>query len=302
MRIGQSESRSISELCSLLGYSRQAYYQYQRQSEKEALQCDLLIQEVLEIRRKQKKLGTRKLLHKLNAFMQKHGINIGRDAFFNLLANNGLLIRKRNRKKPITTFSSHWLRKHPNLIIGFIPTGPNQLWQSDITYIELADGFAYLCLITDAYSHKIVGFCLSETLEAKGCVEALKMALKNNPELHNLIHHSDRGVQYCCADYVALLAKNSIRISMTQSGDPRENALAERVNGILKDELLESSYPNFKAAQKAIAIAISIYNHERPHGSIENLTPAEAHQRTGELKKLWKNYYAINNRKEVVMG
>jgi putative transposase len=302
MRVGQSESRSIRELCLLLGYSRQAFYQYRKQSEKEALEYDLLIQEVLEIRQKQKRIGTRKLFHKMNSFMEHHGIVIGRDAFFDLLSVHGLLIRKRRRKKPLTTFSNHWLRKHPNLIIGFIPLGPNQLYVSDITYIELEDGFAYLSLITDAYSRKIVGFYLSEKLTAKGCIEALKMAFKNNSERGRLIHHSDRGVQYCCADYVALLNRNSVRISMTQSGDPLENAIAERVNGILKEELLENVYPSFKEAQKAVAIAVSIYNNERPHGSIDYLTPSEAHQGEGELKKRWKNYFAIQNRKEITMG
>lgn len=302
MRVGQSESRSISELCSLLGYSRQAFYQHQKQSEKEALQYDLLIQEVLEIRKTQKRIGTRKLFHVTLGFRELHGIAIGRDAFFDLLSFHGLLIRKRRRKKPLTTFSDHWLRKHPNLIIGFIPLGPNQLWVADITYIDLDEGHAYLCLITDAYSRKIVGFYLSETLMAEGCVEALKMAFKNNPERSRLIHHSDRGVQYCSSKYVALLNKNTVGISMTQSGDPKENAIAERVNGILKEELLEGSYPNFKVAHKAVEIAISIYNHQRPHGSIDYLTPAEAHQGEGELKKRWKNNYAHNKRKEIVMG
>ena len=204
--------------------------------------------------------------------------------------------------KPLTTFSDHWLRKHPNLITGLIPLCPNQLWVADITYIDLDEGHAYLSLITDAYSRKIVGFYLAEELVAEGCIEALKMAFKNNPERNNLIHHSDRGVQYCSSKYVALLIENTVRISMTQSGDPKENAIAERVNGILKEELLEASYSSFREAQEAIAKAVSIYNHHRPHGSIDMLTPAEAHQGEGELKKRWKNYYALKNRKEIIMG
>ena len=302
MRVGQSESRSIRELCLLLGYSRQAYYQYQRQSEKEALQYDLLIQEVLEIRKLQKRIGTRKLFHMTTDFRKLHGIVIGRDAFFDLLSVNGLLIRKRRRKKPLTTYSNHWLRKHPNLIVGLIPLVPNRLWASDITYIDLDEGHAYLSLITDAYSRKIVGFYLSAELTAEGSIEALKMAFKNNPERIKLIHHSDRGVQYCSSKYVALLNKNTVGISMTQSGNPRENPMAERVNGILKEELLEASYSSYRQAKEAVTKAVSIYNHNRPHGSIDMLTPAEAHQGEGELKKRWKNYYAINKRKEVVMG
>ena len=223
-------------------------------------------------------------------FIQQHKINIGRDALFDLLATHRLLIRRRIRRIPVTTFSDHWMHKYPNLIIGFIPTASNQLWVSDITYICLLNDFAYLSLITDAYSRKIVGFYLSKNLSADGCIKALKMALGSNPQLGRLIHHSDRGSQYCCADYVGILEKQYIKISMTQTGDPLENALAERVNGILKDELLEKQYQNYEQAQKAIAIAISTCNHHRPHSSIDMLTPVEAHLREGELKRRWKNY------------
>ncbi len=300
MNIGQSESRSIQTLCSLLGYSRQAFYKFIKQSEKEALQHDLILQEVLKIRKTLKRVGTRKLLFKMEGFMREQHIEIGRDAMFDLLATHKLLIRKRKRRVPVTTFSDHWMRKYPNLIIDFIPTAPNQLWVSDITYITLKDDFAYLSLITDAYSRKIVGFYLSETLSADGCIKALLMALKNNPQLGRLIHHSDRGSQYCCADYVSILDKHFVKISMTQSGDPLENAVAERVNGILKDELLEKIYINYQEAKQAIAAAISIYNYQRPHSSIDMLTPIEAHLREGELKRRWKNYYS--KKKEVVMS
>lgn len=300
MNIGQSESRSIQTLCSLLGYSRQAFYKFVKHAEKEALQHDLILQEVLRIRKTLKRLGTRKLLFKMDGFMRDHHIEIGRDAMFDLLATHKLLIRKRKRRVPVTTFSDHWMRKYPNLIVDFIPTAPNQLWVSDITYITLKDDFAYLSLITDAYSRKIVGFYLSETLSADGCIKTLQMALKNNPQLGRLIHHSDRGSQYCCADYVSILDKHFVKISMTQSGDPLENAIAERVNGILKDELLEKTYINYQEAKLAIAAAISIYNYQRPHSSIDMLTPIEAHLREGELKRRWKNYYS--KKKEAVMS
>ncbi len=300
MNIGQSESRSIQTLCSLLGYSRQAFYKFVKHAEKEALQHDLILQEVLRIRKTLKRLGTRKLLFKMEGFMREHHIEIGRDAMFDLLATHKLLIRKRKRRVPVTTFSDHWMRKYPNLIVDFIPTAPNQLWVSDITYITLKEDFAYLSLITDAYSRKIVGFYLSETLSADGCIKALQMALNNNPQLGRLIHHSDRGSQYCCADYVSILDKHFVKISMTQSGDPLENAIAERVNGILKDELLEKIYINYQEAKQAIAAAISIYNYQRPHSSIDMLTPIEAHLREGELKRRWKNYYS--KKKEVVMS
>lgn len=300
MNIGQSESRSIQTLCSLLGYSRQAFYKFVKHAEKEALQHDLILQEVLRIRKTLKRLGTRKLLFKMEGFMREHHIEIGRDAMFDLLATHKLLIRNRKRRVPVTTFSDHWMRKYPNLIVDFIPTAPNQLWVSDITYITLKEDFAYLSLIKDAYSRKIVGFYLSETLSADGCIKALQMALNNNPQLGRLIHHSDRGSQYCCADYVSILDKHFVKISMTQSGDPLENAIAERVNGILKDELLEKIYINYQEAKQAIAAAISIYNYQRPHSSIDMLTPIEAHLREGELKRRWKNYYS--KKKEVVMS
>jgi transposase InsO family protein len=288
----------------LLGYSRQSYYQGIKFIQQKAYEADIVIDEVLRYRKHQKRLGTRKLLHEMQGFLEAHNFQIGRDAMFNLLAERGLLITKRKRRGCITTLSKHRFKKYPNIIKGFIPIAPNQLWVSDITYIHLSDDFAYLSLITDAYSHKIVGFYLSEDLSAKGPLKALKMALTGNTDCENLIHHSDRGVQYCCDEYVKLLQSNNFKISMTENGDPLENPLAERVNGILKSELLEEVFVDFKIAQQAIAVACSTYNHLRPHGSIDNLKPIEAHQRTGELNKRWKNYYQINKQKkeEVAMA
>jgi putative transposase len=289
--------------CSLSGYTRQAYYQHIHTLQKEAFQSELIIQEVLRIRKTQKKVGARKLLVMMEDFLRTHHLPIGRDAFFGLLREQGLLIRKTKRSKPQTTWSNHWLKKYPNLIRDFIPVAATQLWVSDITYIHVGASFAYLSLITDAYSRKVVGFYLCEDLSAKGCVAALKMALKNHPTIETLIHHSDRGVQYCSAEYVAMLAKRSIKISMTENGDPLENAIAERVNGILKEELLEEVYASFTQAQQAVAIAISTYNYERLHSSIDMLTPAEAHLKTGILKKHWKNYAnSTTKQKEVAMA
>ena len=245
----------------------------------------------------QPRTGTRKLVVMLKNFVEPHQINFGRDALFSMLREHGLLIRKRKRKA-VTTFSKHWLKKYPNLIRGFIPLAPNLL-VSDITYIIVAAGFAYLSLITDAYSRKITGFYLSKTLEAKGSIAALKMALKNCIDVKNLIHHSDRGVQYCCADYVKILKDKNIKISMTENGGPLENAIAERVNAILKEELLETKYVSFEDAQKSVAKAIAIYNSLRPHSSCDMLTPNEAHKKEGELKKHWKDYY---KKKEVKMA
>jgi putative transposase len=217
---------------------------------------------------------------------------MGRDAFFDLLRENSLLVRKRRARKPRTTFASPW-KRYPNLIRELVPTGANQVWVSDITYVRVGEGFAYLSLITDAYSRKIVGYSLYRDLSARGCVAALRMALRGNREREGLIHHSDRGLQYSSAAYMKVLGRK-IRISMTEKSDPLENAIAERVNGILKDELLEKRFDSFNEAQKRIDEAVSVYNHLRPHLSIDMLTPAEAHTRTGSLKRHWKNYFSTN--------
>ncbi|MGH8500418.1 MAG: IS3 family transposase [Methylococcales bacterium] len=274
----------------MLGYSRQAYYQRRRLTEKEIFEGELVIQEVIRIRRMQKRIGTRKLMVVMEEFMCEHNIAIGRDALFELLRRNKLLVRKRGAAKPRTTLSHSWMRRFPNLIRDFIPAGANQLWVSDITYVRIGGGFGYLSLVTDAYSRKIVGFCLSRDLRAAGCIRALKMALKNNPNREGLIHHSDRGLQYQSAEYLRLLGPKA-RISMSENSDPLENAIAERVNGILKDELLKARFDSFAQAQAEIALAVSTYNHLRPHSSVDMLTPAIAHTRTGVLKRRWKNYY-----------
>jgi transposase InsO family protein len=245
---------------------------------------------VKSIRAKQKRLGGRKLwwlVSKQVTIDQQ----IGRDAFFDLLRDRGLLIRKR-KTRAYTTNSSHWLHKYPNLIQEFIPLRANHLWVSDITYIQVEKRFLYLFLITDAYSRKIIGWQLSETIEAINAVKALNMAISQLPlNREELIHHSDRGVQYCSLKYVQCLTKHKMKISMTENGDPCENAIAERVNGILKTEwLYDMSLKGYDDTKKVIKSIIEIYNNERPHSSIEMYTPSQAHQMTGELKRLWKSY------------
>lgn len=284
------KAQSLSSLCTLLGYSRQALHQYNKDNCKDVFEEELVIQEVKKHRLLQPRLGTRKLVVKLRGFVSGHNMKMGRDALFTLLREQGLPIRRRKRKAQ-TTFSKHWLKKYPNLIRGYVPTAPNALWVSDITYIVTSGGFAYLSLVTDAYSRKIVGFRLSETLEATGSTKALAMALRGFKSTNGLIHHSDRGVQYCSRDYVKMLIRNGVKISMTENGDPLENAIAERVNGILKEELLRDRYDSFEAAQKDIAKAVSIYNSLRPHLSCDMLTPDAAHKKTGVLARKWKNYY-----------
>ena len=237
------------------------------------------------------KIGTRKILHLIKKELPEE-FHIGRDAFFDLLRDNHRLIR-RKRTHVKTTDSNHWLYKYPNLIRNFIASKPNQLWVSDITYIRTKQGFMYLFLITDAYSRKIIGWSLGDTLEAKHAVNALKMALRQLPDSHGeLVHHSDRGIQYCSSVYVKLLQKKHIKISMTENGDPLENAIAERVNGILKEEWINDMIINgLKDAERKINKVIITYNSARPHSSLNNMTPEMAHNQSGELKRLWRNYY-----------
>ena len=292
MNIGKKRGRKIKALCSLLGYSRQAFYQNTKLLEQKVLGEELIIQQVLHIRERQKRVGTRKLLLMLKPFLAQHKLQIGRDGLFVLLGAHNLLIRIKKGRIPRTTFSNHWMHKYPNLIIGMVVSEPDKLWVSDITYITLKEGFAYLSLVTDAYSRLITGYHLSKTLHAQGCIKALQMAIRRLPKDSRVIHHSDRGSQYCSYEYVEILKSKHISISMTQNADPRENAIAERVNGIIKQELLLTSYNCFTQAATAINEAINVYNNERRHSSIDMLTPYEAHTMKGELKRHWKNYYA----------
>lgn len=248
----------------------------------------IVLKLVEEIRRDLPRAGVPKLHFMLREKLIEHGIKMGRDALYQLLGEHGYLLRYR-RRKPYTTNSNHPYKKYPNLIrdIKYL-THPGQLWVSDITYIRLKEGFAYLSIITDAYSHKIIGHCLHSTLHSDGPINALLMAVKSKRG-EALIHHSDRGSQYCCADYVKGLEHYQIQISMTEKGDPYENAIAERVNGILKgDFLLDKTFASFIAATEAVRNAVEKYNHIRPHDSCDKLTPVQAHERNGFLPKRWK--------------
>lgn len=278
-------------ICYALGYSRQAYYKHLKKEAQHALEHVIIIKMVTEIRKEMPRLGGRKLFYLLNTPLMEHGIDIGRDKFFSILETFGLLVRIRKKRLPITTDSNHPFYKYPNLIKNMEPLRPNQLWVSDITYISLTNKFCYLSLITDAYSHKIVGYCLWENLRRDGTIKALKMATNSLLDRGNnsLIHHSDRGLQYCSKDYIDLLTENAISISMTENGDPYENAIAERVNGILKGEFgLNLTYKSYELAQEAVIKGINTYNSMRPHASCNYLTPDEAHKITGKLKSKWK--------------
>ncbi len=287
----------LAKLCGWFGITRQAYYQNSWKAIDVSTEEELVLKEVQNIRKKHQRMGTRKLYEKLHPFMLEHHIKMGRDSLFNLLSSNQMLVRKRKRRVS-TTQSFHWLRKYPNLIRDFTPTAPNQLWVSDITYWKIKESFIYISFITDVYSHKIVGFHVAETLETVETIKALKKALSDlRSESHSqLVHHSDRGVQYCSHKYVKLLQDNDIKISMTESGDPLENAVAERINGIIKEEYLQDyMVRNIKEAKQVLKFVVGLYNEERPHNSISNLVPNQVHENKNiKTERLWKNYYKKN--------
>ena len=278
-------------LCGLFGKTRHAYYDHLWRDKHDTMKEEVILQLVHEIRVQLPRLGTRKLLFALEPGLESHGISIGRDCLFELLDAHNLLIRQR-RKKAFTTDSRHWMHKYDNLVKGLNIIRPEQLWVSDMTCIRVINQWGYLSLITDAFSRKIMGYCFRSDMLALGCVAALQMALDSRSYSGQaLIHHSDRGSQYCSKDYVDLLEGEQISISMTQRGDPYENALAERMNGILKGEFnLYSSSCNFEQTYAKIKCSIKAYNELRPHGSCDYLTPSQAHQQGNVLKKRWKTY------------
>ncbi len=259
----------------MFGYSKQAYYKAQTQYYTVVDKQQKAKALVLGLRRQMPRLGTRKLHHLL-----KDKLDMGRDKLFDLLRVEGLLVSKR-RRYTVTTNSKHWMRKYPNLIKAIELNRPEQLWVADITYIDTnEDGHGYLHLITDAYSKQIMGYELCNNMEAASTLKALQMAVTNRKyNDQSLIHHSDRGLQYCSKLYTDYLKDNNITISMTENGDPYENAIAERVNGILKDEFgLADQLNNINDAIHHTAQSINIYNNNRPHLSCSMLTPVQMHQ------------------------
>jgi transposase InsO family protein len=236
-------------------------------------------------------LGTRKILFKIEPMLKDHGIKMGRDQLFDLLRFHGMLIRRRKRSI-VTTDSFHWLKKYPNLVEDISLCASEQVWVSDITYIKTIEGYSYLSLITDAYSRKIVGYCLHPSLESAGCIKTLNMAISGRIFAdRSLIHHSDRGVQYSSSSYVGILMDNCIAISMTQNGSPYENALAKRMNGIIKSEFIPRKlFGNHDEARKAIDTIVVAYNSQRPHASLNYLTPDVAYTVERGIQKRWKTY------------
>jgi len=263
--------------------------------ETEVMKEQIILDMIKEKRKIWKKGSGRNLLASIKPELEKHSISIGRDKFFDLLRENDLLIKKTKRKTN-TTFSYHHFHKYPNLIKEIKATYPGQIIVSDITYIWLSenDSFAYLYLITDVYSRKIIGYYISDNLKASSAVKALKKALKYLPRIKAIIHHSDRGIQYCSYEYTDLLKLNNISISMTEDSDPRDNAIAERINRTIKEEFTDDktiSFKNLNQAKNNIPKIINFYNEQRPHRSIEMLTPDVAFTMNRELKRYWKSYY-----------
>lgn len=272
--------QSVSALCSLFGKTRQAYYKPGFDREALAFRQAFSLQLVNEIRADHPRIGTRKLRYLLAPKLEEHGIEpLGRDRLFDLLSAHGLLVRRRRRRAK-TTDSQHGMRTWPDLTKTMELCRVEQLWVADITYVRLEEGFAYLSLVTDAYSRLVVGHCLHPTLEAVGPRSALAMALSQRRTDRLLIHHSDRGSQYCSRAYVDDCQDSRTLPSMTRDGSPYDNALAERMNGILKQEYrLGETFGDFEEARAQTRKAVGLYNTARPHLALDMLTPQQAHLR-----------------------
>ena len=273
-----------------MGYSAQAYHKKQKRNVVQLSHEHLLLQQIDTIRKYQPRCGGRKLFIMLQPFLKQYQIPMGRDNFFDLLRRNKLLVRK-TKRNVYTTNSKHRFYRYPNMVKDFTPLKAHELWVADITFIPLKNRFAYLFLITDGYSRKIVGFHVSDDMKVSSAIVALKKALAQKPPETIVIHHSDRGIQYCSTAYVELLQQHHAHISMTQNGNPYENAIAERVNGILKTELISSYYDTIDNASNHIARCITVYNYKRRHCSLNWQIPHDVHQQKGPQIKRWKNYY-----------
>ena len=283
-----------------MGYSTQAYHKHNKKALVKQVNEKFILEQIDAIRKTQPRCGGRKLFIELQPFFKEHKMSMGRDKFFDLLKRNKLLIRK-TKRNVYTTMSKHHFYRYPNLVKGFTPLKAHELWVADITYIPLKERFAYLFLITDAYSRKIVGFHVSDDMKVSSAVVALKKALAQKPPETIVIHHSDRGIQYCSTEYVNLLIEHNAMISMTNNGDPLENAIAERMNGILKTELISSYYNNIDNASMHISRCITIYNYKRRHSSLNYQIPDDVHKQKGPQIRRWKNYYQQRKNKEITM-
>ena len=269
---------SLSRACKLLGISRQAVYQKEKRIEQRSTELAPVMDLVLELRRFMPRLGGRKLYFLLKPKLDEQGIKLGRDGFFNYLRGHRLLVQPVKRYTK-TTHSKHWMKKHPNLMESQKINRAEQAFVSDITYVETDEGVHYLSLVTDAYSRKIMGHELSNDMRAESVVKALRRAARQRKTRRPLLHHSDRGLQYCSAIYQKELKRHGITPSMTDGYDCYQNALAERVNGILKQEFLLYKCRTLKELKSLVQESVDIYNRLRPHLGLDMKTPDEVHKK-----------------------
>ncbi|MBU0677685.1 MAG: IS3 family transposase [Verrucomicrobia bacterium] len=268
---------TIAALCRNAGMSRQNFYKQRKARQSRSADEGLVKALVMRERELQPRLGGLKLFHMLKEELARAGVPLGRDRFFKILKKQGLLLEALP-KAPRTTNSYHSLPVFRNLINELEVTGPNQVWVSDITYIRTDEDFVYLSLITDQYSHKIMGYHVALTLEAKDALHALEMALEQLPAGAFPIHHSDRGCQYCSLEYVQRLRDRGLSISMTEQNHCAENAMAERMNGILKQEYsLGCTFRLREQVDRAVEQAVALYNTRRPHRSLQLRIPGQVH-------------------------
>lgn len=270
----------MTVLCRYFGVSRQAYYKSLRRNQQRELSHAVVVDMVQKVRHQLPRLGGKKLYHILSADLRQVG-HIGRDKFFAILRDRQLLIA-RKRSYTRTTHSYHHFHKWKNLIRDMEVTRIDQVWVSDITYLRTSEGFVYLFLITDMYSRKIVGWSLSRSLSIEGAQAALSMALRGRKDQSQpLTHHSDRGIQYCSREYVSMLEKAAIQISMTEENHCYENSMAERVNGILKDEFyLDNTFRDYAQSLQVVRAAVDFYNQKRPHWGLNLRTPEQVHSQS----------------------
>jgi putative transposase len=270
---------NVQRVCRKLGMSRQNYYARRQERQRRAVDGELVAGLVQRERQLQPRLGVRKLHHKLKGELAEAGVKLGRDRMFEELARRDLLVSPLPAQQPRTTHSRHNLPVFRNLVAQRVVAVPNEVWVSDLSYLRTREGFLYLSLITDKCSRKVVGWHVAESLEALGCVQALEMALAVLPEEARPIHHSDRGSQYCCHQYVERLEGRGLPVSMTESNHCAENALAERMNGILKQEYgLGQEFASKAQGRAAARQAVWLYNTHRPHTALGYRTPTEVHQ------------------------
>lgn len=261
-----------------MGYSRQYIYKQVKDNDRQRFKQQAVKQLVDRERKLLPRMGTRKLYYLIKDDLQSHGLKFGRDKLFALMRYYGLQIKPR-RSYIQTTMSKHWLRKWPNIIKEKTVQHPDEVWVSDITYIKTEQGNCYLNMITDAFSRKIMGYAVDDTMETSSMINALKMATAQRKYKHiPTIHHSDRGLQYCSKDYEWLTVKNNIRLSMTENGDPYENALAERMNRTIKEEFgMDRKLKSKEQVKKLVEESIFLYNHKRPHLALQMKTPEQVY-------------------------